>query len=520
MKRLFSALLFLVCSAANAQFVTGQILTAAQLNAAFANVLATSGGTLTGPLTVQGNTTLANLTVSGTFTVPGGFSPGSLSPQAANSLLGNASGTTQAPGVVAVPTCSASGNALKWTSASGFTCGTGNALTANPLSQFAATTSAQLASVISDETGSGSAVFGTSPTLTGTPTAPTPAQFDNSTKLATSAFVQRALGSYSGVAGFNSNTTLTLAQIGNAIDWFGPSGGVLTLPSGGTIPAGNAITFYNYGAGTLIVQVAGGSDFIYSGTVTTTTSITLQKGDNLVLVGRGSNEIDVAEGTASLQFYSTLGATPGPGDNSTKLATTAFVATSFAPLASPTFTGTPAAPTATAGTSTTQLATTAFAQTAVTGGGNAGTFTTLKGNSLAKVFATNTSGQSIPNSANTTITGWTTVRDANTNFVASTGIFTAPATADYLVCAQLVTSGAGISNGVLNMSFIANAATWATANSPVAATTVTDNTVSGCADIFVNSGQTIVLQLLQNSGGAQPLATTAKQLYLSIVQLP
>lgn len=45
----------------------------------------------------------------------------------------------------------------------------GDALTSNPLSQFASTTSAQLAGVISNETGSGSLVFDTSPTLT-TPT--------------------------------------------------------------------------------------------------------------------------------------------------------------------------------------------------------------------------------------------------------------------------------------------------------------------------------------------------------------
>lgn len=44
--------------------------------------------------------------------------------------------------------------------------GTGNALTSNPLSQFAATTSAQLAGVISDETGTGALVFGTAPTIT------------------------------------------------------------------------------------------------------------------------------------------------------------------------------------------------------------------------------------------------------------------------------------------------------------------------------------------------------------------
>ena len=43
--------------------------------------------------------------------------------------------------------------------------GGGDALTSNPLSQFASTNSAQLAGVMSDETGSGALVFGTSPTL-------------------------------------------------------------------------------------------------------------------------------------------------------------------------------------------------------------------------------------------------------------------------------------------------------------------------------------------------------------------
>jgi hypothetical protein len=43
--------------------------------------------------------------------------------------------------------------------------GGGDALTSNPLSQFAATTSAQLASIITNETGTGSLVFNNSPTL-------------------------------------------------------------------------------------------------------------------------------------------------------------------------------------------------------------------------------------------------------------------------------------------------------------------------------------------------------------------
>lgn len=53
--------------------------------------------------------------------------------------------------------------------------GTGDALTTSSLAQFAATTSAQLAALLSDETGSGAAVFATSPTLVtpalGTPSA-------------------------------------------------------------------------------------------------------------------------------------------------------------------------------------------------------------------------------------------------------------------------------------------------------------------------------------------------------------
>jgi hypothetical protein len=53
--------------------------------------------------------------------------------------------------------------------------GVGDALKADPLSQFADTSSAQLAGVMNDETGTGLLVFGTSPTLLtpalGTPTA-------------------------------------------------------------------------------------------------------------------------------------------------------------------------------------------------------------------------------------------------------------------------------------------------------------------------------------------------------------
>jgi Chaperone of endosialidase len=64
-----------------------------------------------------------------------------------------------------------------------------------------------------------------------------------------------------------------------------------------------------------------------------------------------------------------VGVTPPAGDNSTALATTAWVqsllATGYAPLASPVFTGNPTAPTAATGSSTGQIATTAFVHNAL-----------------------------------------------------------------------------------------------------------------------------------------------------------
>ena len=85
--------------------------------------------------------------------------------------------------------------------------GGGDALVANPLSQFAATTSAQLAGVISDETGSGALVFGTSPTLTtpalGTPSA---AVLTNATGLPIS----------TGVAGLGTGVAAFLATPSSA----------------------------------------------------------------------------------------------------------------------------------------------------------------------------------------------------------------------------------------------------------------------------------------------------------------
>lgn len=100
--------------------------------------------------------------------------------------------------------------------------------------------------------------------------------------------------------------------------------------------------------------------------------------------------------------------------NSTQIATTAFVKAaigSYAPLASPTFTGTPKAPTATAGTNTTQIATTAFVTTAVS----------AKANLASPAFTgTPTAPTATSSTNNTQIATTAFVRSAITAYAATT----------------------------------------------------------------------------------------------------
>jgi hypothetical protein len=96
------------------------------------------------------------------------------------------------------------------------------ASTSGTLAQFASTTSAQLAGVISDETGSGSLVFGTSPTLTTAVAAASPSRTDSSNALATTFFVQDrflnppAIGSGTPAAG--AFTTLSATEPSNGLN--------------------------------------------------------------------------------------------------------------------------------------------------------------------------------------------------------------------------------------------------------------------------------------------------------------
>ena len=70
-----------------------------------------------------------------------------------------------------------------------------------------------------------------SPTLYGVPTSPTPAQFNNSTDIATTAFVQTASGNYQNVVSVSGTTTLTASQLGSAVELSGSTTYTVTLPT-------------------------------------------------------------------------------------------------------------------------------------------------------------------------------------------------------------------------------------------------------------------------------------------------
>jgi hypothetical protein len=191
-----------------------------------------------------------------------------------------------------------------------------------------------------------------SPRFQGSPRACTPPPTSNSSRLATTAYVTTALG-----VAFAAYAPLD-------------SPAFTGLPTAPTAAQGSA-------DGQLATTA-----FVANAVADSTTGVASFNGRTgiVALVG---GDITAAGGAllASPAFTGTPSAPTQPStDNSTRLATTAFVASFAAPLASPAFTGVPTAPTAGAGTSTTQLATTAFVTQAITAG-LAGVVTTFNGRS-------------------------------------------------------------------------------------------------------------------------------------------
>jgi hypothetical protein len=224
------------------------------------------------------------------------------------------------------------------------------------LAQHTATTSAQLAGIISDETGSGSLVFATSPTLVTPVLGVATATSINGTTIPSSATLVKTSDTGTITGTMIANDTIVNADINSAA----------------------AIAYSKLNLTGAVVNTDITNDTITNAKINTAAAIDWTKLGISSTVS--STEIGYVDGvTSAIQTQI-----------DSKLATTTAAST-YAPLASPALTGVPTAPTAAANTNTTQVATTAYVQTELTDliGGAPGALDTL--NELATALANDAS---------------------------------------------------------------------------------------------------------------------------------
>ncbi|RQQ49540.1 gp53-like domain-containing protein [Burkholderia stagnalis] len=128
-----------------------------------------------------------------------------------------------------------------------------------------------------------------SPVFTGTPKGTTPGQFDNSTRLVTTAALMRDRFGFSGFTYYNGSAALPAAALGSVIDCaVGAGPYTLTLPTLSASMAGAAIKFVSYTPSAVTIST-GSAVKIWCGVNggNSGTTITLQNGDSATLTTDG-----------------------------------------------------------------------------------------------------------------------------------------------------------------------------------------------------------------------------------------
>lgn len=151
-------------------------------------------------------------------------------------------------------------------------------------------------------------------TLAGGDMGVTPPQFDSSTKISTAAFVQRALGNFSGRQSLTASAAIPASSAGlMLVDAASGSAATYTLPAANAVPAGAAINLQSINsfgcnvlrAGTDVINVGGPSGN------NQVTSLSLKVGDTITLVSDGIGVWFVQNGTAQLPFSGLFGKSLG-----------------------------------------------------------------------------------------------------------------------------------------------------------------------------------------------------------------
>ncbi|MBT2340631.1 MULTISPECIES: phage tail protein [Pseudomonas] len=158
------------------------------------------------------------------------------------------------------------------------------------------------------------------------PTATTPAQFDNSTRVQTTAFAKKMGVEWSNFNAVGASTVLGVGSVGGVVSVAAATAANITLPPTGQVVAGAVIMVLSAGAGA-VTLLASGADLLTNASGITI-PVVLGQGDS-ALFTRVSGEWRLISGTVALRYSTVMS---GPNwttqpffDNTKSLATTEFV---------------------------------------------------------------------------------------------------------------------------------------------------------------------------------------------------
>lgn len=137
------------------------------------------------------------------------------------------------------------------------------------------------------------------------PIVPTPPQFSSSVSVATTAFVQNALGNYNNTSVVNGSLNLTASYAGGITIGIMPSTGeTLSLPSASSLASGAKFTICNFGNYSFGISLSSGD--MYSG-FTTGNNYILGAGDTVeISVELTSGLWNIVGGSSILKYSSTF----------------------------------------------------------------------------------------------------------------------------------------------------------------------------------------------------------------------